>query len=81
MGPAQKGPAILENPRRPRGENDLQIAGDSVGGSIFNRSGGIHEFRLSQNLATRQFGQASQSNQRGVPNVSINARVCRNHVI
>ena len=30
--------------------------------SIFHRSGRIHEFRLSQNLATRQFGQAPQSN-------------------
>jgi len=48
----------------------------------------IPEFRLSQNLKSCQFGQASQSNQRNVPYVSINpekafgvnARVCRSHV-
>jgi hypothetical protein len=50
----------------------LRVSDDSVGGSIFHRSGRIHEFRLSQNLAARQFGRASQSNQPRVPNVSIN---------
>src|SRR5262249_27685012 len=57
----------------------FRLRDDSVGGSIFHRSGWIHEFGLSQNLATCQFGQASQSNQRRVPNVSINARVTRLH--
>ena len=57
------------------------VSDDSVGGSIFHRAGRIHEFRLSQNLTTSQLGQASQSNQRRVPNVLINAPVCRSHVI
>jgi hypothetical protein len=57
----------------------FRVSDDSVGGPIFHRSGRIHEFRFAQNLATRQFGEAAQSNQRRVPNVSINARVCRSH--
>src|SRR5713101_3222932 len=66
----------------------LRVSDDSVGGSIFHRSGRIHEFRLPQNLTTRQFGQASQSNQRRVPNVSINPEsvrgqcpACRSHIL
>src|SRR5439155_15239359 len=57
----------------------LRVSDDSVGGSIFDRSGRIHEFRLAEDLTTSEFGQAPQSNQRRVPNVSINARVSRSH--
>src|SRR5262249_50087633 len=58
----------------------FRLRDDSIGGSVFHRSAWIHEFRLSQNLATCQFGQASQSNQRRVPNLSINPRLSRNHL-
>src|SRR5213076_2184668 len=44
----------------------FRVGDDSVGGSIFHRSCRVHEFRLSENLTTTQFGQASQSNQRRV---------------
>src|SRR5439155_14746799 len=37
----------------------LRVSDDSIGGSIFYRSGRIHEFRLSENLTTSQFGKAS----------------------
>ena len=57
----------------------FRVSDNSVGGAIFHRSGRVHEFRLSQNLTTCDFGQVSQSNQRRVPNVSVNARVCRTH--
>src|SRR5438067_5388026 len=53
----------------------LSVSDNSVSRSIFHRTGRIHEFRFSQNFAPRQFGQASQSNQRRVPNVPIDARV------
>src|SRR5213079_713984 len=35
----------------------FRVSDDSVSGSIFHRSSRIHEFRLSQNLTARQFGQ------------------------
>src|SRR6476660_7441883 len=59
----------------------LSVSDDSVSRSIFYRASRIHEFRFSQNLTTRQFGQPPQSNQRRVSNVSIDARVCRTHAI
>src|SRR4029453_8642686 len=58
----------------------FRVSDDSVGGAIFHRSGGIHEFRFCQNLASCQLGQAPQSNQRRIANISINARIFRRHV-
>ena len=57
----------------------LPVSNDSVSGAIFHRAAGIHEFRFSQNLTTRQFRQPPQSNQRRVSNVSINSGVFRSH--
>src|SRR5438270_3012427 len=51
----------------------LRVSDDSVSGAIFHRAGRLHEFRLPQNLATRQFRKAPQSNKRRVPNVASDA--------
>src|SRR5207247_10527199 len=49
----------------------LRVSNDAIRGSIFHRAGRIHELRLSQNLASRQFGQAPPSNKLRGPNVAI----------
>ena len=59
----------------------FRVGDDSVGGSIFHRAGRIHEFRLPQNLATSQFAQPSQPNQRRIADISINPGVSRTHLI
>ena len=51
----------------------LSVSDDSVRGAILHRAARIHEFRFSQNLTTREFGEPPQSNQRRVSNVAIDA--------
>ncbi len=43
-------------------------------GSFFNRLARIHELGLAQNLASRQFGRTSQSDQRRISN-------CRDNIL
>src|SRR6266446_9270705 len=79
--PGVTGSSLNDGCARFKSTRPLRVSDDSVCGSIFHRAGRIHEFRLPQNLATSQFAQPSQPNQRRIADISINSGVSRAHLI
>src|SRR5437667_12605650 len=79
--PGVTGSSLNDGCARFKSTRPLRVSDDSVCGSIFHRAGRIHEFRLPQNLATSQFAQPSQPNQRRIADISINPGVSRTHLI
>jgi len=54
----------------------LRLADDAQRRAVFHRAAGIHELRLAEDSAARQFGEPPQPDQRRVPDAPLHAMIC-----